>query len=441
MSVFKLGSIFRQFPKKMASNRYYAVQERYDMPAALVGGGGIRFGRGVDMFDPDLPVLVPAAEPVFETPLQLTAGEGGYEISSDSVKDAFAMLRTESVEEAAAVLNTHFRASYGITKLNTALNMSSQERRSSISEYVLLTHIGDTRSMSDTPFKLRHDFAPLSENLDEEDEAFLQFRRSYGTHYIETVTYGLGIAIRGRLSTKDTSKRLELSASLSTGFGMLRAGVDVDAETREALHNSNLQITCEVNCGGIEPARPLVLHGFDQIAAFLKNIAEGNVRFRLAPINLTLFSYWNLLDPKRFERCRAMLDPLQHGGVIEPPVGRYGVPAGTVIAWHPPAMAIRNADRSGEAHIVPPAGWALCDGRDGSPDLRDRFVRGTVSAAAIGTRGGTTGHTHKKSRDAVAKVAGLVKASRKAVIDIEETRDHLPPFESLVYIIKLDEKV
>jgi hypothetical protein len=424
----------------MASNRYYAVQERYDISAALVGGGGIRFGRGVDMFEPDLPVLVPAAEPVFETPSQLAAEEGGYEISSDSVKDAFAMLRTESVEEEAAVLNTHFRASYGITKLNTALNMASEERRSSLSEYIRLTHIGETRSMSDTPFKLSDHFAPLSEHLDDEDEAFLQFRRSYGTHYIETVTYGLGIAIRGRLSTSDTSKRMELSANLSTGFGMLRAGVDVDAKTSKALHASNLQITCEVNCGGIEPARPLVLQGFDQIAAFLKNIAEGNVRFRLAPINLTLFSYWNLLDPKRFPGCRAMLDPLKHGGKIEPPLGLYGVPAGTVIAWHPPAMNGHSADKSGKAHIVPPVGWALCDGRNGTPDLRDRFVRGAASLAAIGTRGGTAGHTHKKSLGDVAKIAGLVKASRKAVINIEETQDHLPPFESLVYIIKLDEK-
>ena len=39
------------------------------------------------------------------------------------------------------------------------------------------------------------------------------------------------------------------------------------------------------------------------------------------------------------------------------------VPAGTVVMWSGPADAI-------------PDGWALCDGKGGTPDLTDRFIRG-----------------------------------------------------------------
>jgi microcystin-dependent protein len=41
-----------------------------------------------------------------------------------------------------------------------------------------------------------------------------------------------------------------------------------------------------------------------------------------------------------------------------------------------------------------PAGWALCDGDNGTPDLRDRFVVGAGNGYAVGAKGGATTHTH-----------------------------------------------
>lgn len=35
-----------------------------------------------------------------------------------------------------------------------------------------------------------------------------------------------------------------------------------------------------------------------------------------------------------------------------------------------------------------PEGWAICDGNNGTPDLRDRFVRGASSSSNNGTLGG-----------------------------------------------------
>jgi microcystin-dependent protein len=46
-----------------------------------------------------------------------------------------------------------------------------------------------------------------------------------------------------------------------------------------------------------------------------------------------------------------------------------------------------------------PAGWALCDGANGTPNLRDRFVVGAGSTYSVGATGGSANatlvsHTH-----------------------------------------------
>ena len=59
-----------------------------------------------------------------------------------------------------------------------------------------------------------------------------------------------------------------------------------------------------------------------------------------------------------------------------------------------------------------PSGWALCDGQNGTPDLRDRFIVGSGSSYSINNTGGSAdaivvshthtltdpGHTHTYSR-------------------------------------------
>jgi microcystin-dependent protein len=57
-----------------------------------------------------------------------------------------------------------------------------------------------------------------------------------------------------------------------------------------------------------------------------------------------------------------------------------GVPKGGIIMW------------SG-AIIDMPAGWALCDGANGTPNLRDRFIVGAGSGYAVNTTGGEITHT------------------------------------------------
>jgi hypothetical protein len=59
--------------------------------------------------------------------------------------------------------------------------------------------------------------------------------------------------------------------------------------------------------------------------------------------------------------------------------GTGGVPAGVIVMW---GGLVANI----------PQGWALCNGQNGTPDLRDRFVKG--ASAEPGTTGGAATHTH-----------------------------------------------
>lgn len=41
-----------------------------------------------------------------------------------------------------------------------------------------------------------------------------------------------------------------------------------------------------------------------------------------------------------------------------------------------------------------PAGWVLCDGNNGTPDLRDKFIKIAANASEVGNTGGSNTHTH-----------------------------------------------
>lgn len=101
-----------------------------------------------------------------------------------------------------------------------------------------------------------------------------------------------------------------------------------------------------------------------------------------------------------------------------------------------------------------PAGWALCDGQNGTPDLRDRFVVGAGGSYAVGATGGVASHSHSH---------GTVSGWTSMSLDTGETGggtvlerilsgwhrhsysaptgtvtlDNRPPYYALAYIMKL----
>ena len=65
------------------------------------------------------------------------------------------------------------------------------------------------------------------------------------------------------------------------------------------------------------------------------------------------------------------------GNWVEVAAGGSGIPSGVIVIW------------SGAENAIP-SGWVLCNGSNGTPDLRDRFVvgAGTGSSYSVGNEGG-----------------------------------------------------
>jgi len=110
------------------------------------------------------------------------------------------------------------------------------------------------------------------------------------------------------------------------------------------------------------------------------------------------------------------------------------VPPGIIVIWSGAIVDI-------------PAGWALCDGTNGTPNLRDRFVVGAGTTYNPGDIGGSTQHQHTftgngHTHDLVVGAgiaAGAVFNAVTAIGFTTGTTAHapsLPPYYALAFIMK-----
>ncbi len=86
--------------------------------------------------------------------------------------------------------------------------------------------------------------------------------------------------------------------------------------------------------------------------------------------NKLVTNQWNLND---------RLIVLENSELPDPDYSSF--PIGGIIAFYKAASLI-------------PAGWQICDGTNGTPDLRSRFIRGASQDADLGVTGGSETHTH-----------------------------------------------
>jgi microcystin-dependent protein len=137
-------------------------------------------------------------------------------------------------------------------------------------------------------------------------------------------------------------------------------------------------------------------------------------------------------------------------------------PAGVIVLW------------SGSIGSIP-AGWVLCNGSNGTPDLRNRFVVGAGSTYAVDATGGSAdsvlpththsatsvvtdpGHVHSVPFDTagggnfsalgsgfvnlatystLSAVTGITVATTNANAGVSATNGNLPPYYALCYIMK-----
>ena len=151
-----------------------------------------------------------------------------------------------------------------------------------------------------------------------------------------------------------------------------------------------------------------------------------------------------------------------YGIIGTAPASGATIPAGLISIW------------SGAIGAVP-SGWYLCDGTNGTPDLRNRFIVGAGSTYSVGANGGSadaitvththtatttttdTGHTHSigtSSQSGTVAGGGLVgyttsggtsgtntalnitATTTNANAGVSGTNANLPPYWALAYIQK-----
>jgi hypothetical protein len=153
-----------------------------------------------------------------------------------------------------------------------------------------------------------------------------------------------------------------------------------------------------------------------------------------------------------------------YGILQNAPTVSAAIPAGGIIIW------------SGSTGSVP-AGWLLCDGTNGTPDLRDRFIVGAGNTYSVNATGGSANaivvsHTHTATSvvtdpghfhgidgyatpsgsdtglvrtgegtgavnfNTKSKTTGITVATTNASSGVSGTNANLPPYYALAYIQK-----
>lgn len=132
------------------------------------------------------------------------------------------------------------------------------------------------------------------------------------------------------------------------------------------------------------------------------------------------------LQPKLVITYAIPLIPVADGDLIGIAIIRQGreaemaIPSGLIAMWHGAITDI-------------PAGWVICDGNNGTPNLLARFVQGVATAATDpGATGGTSTHYHGPGATGTPNLLHLEVGSEFYT----DVRSHIPPFYDIAFIMK-----
>jgi hypothetical protein len=205
-------------------------------------------------------------------------------------------------------------------------------------------------------------------------------------------------------------------------------------------------VTYTTNAGNIANANPIVLDAAGRVPQEIWLLTGFSYKFVLQNANAVLIQTLDNIYPI-----------LQNA-----PTSAPAVPAGGIILW------------SGSTGSVP-ATWYLCDGTNGTPDLRNSFIVGAGSTYAVNATGGTADaivvtHTHTAtsvvtdpthshtvtaptsggtnafvnegtttlpaSISTSSQSTGITVATTNANAGVSGTNANLPPYYALAYIMK-----
>ena len=122
------------------------------------------------------------------------------------------------------------------------------------------------------------------------------------------------------------------------------------------------------------------------------------------------------------------------------PVTSLSIPSGIISLWSGSILTI-------------PSGWNICDGTNGTPDLRDRFIVGAGSTYAVAATGGEAthtltipempSHTHNALRKNIGadrvweSTGGGSDGYTSGPTGDGQAHENRPPYYALAYIMKL----
>lgn len=113
-------------------------------------------------------------------------------------------------------------------------------------------------------------------------------------------------------------------------------------------------------------------------------------------------------------------------------------PQGVIFSWYATSGSV-------------PDGWAVCDGSNGTPDLRDRFQMGVSDFADVGRTLGSSTHSHNASGRTTFEVEGTRHGpegadnftgrpnwNHKHDFNIQtSSSSNIPPAMTMLFIMKL----
>ena len=85
------------------------------------------------------------------------------------------------------------------------------------------------------------------------------------------------------------------------------------------------------------------------------------------------------------------------------------IPSGVVVSWY-----------GDKANV--PSGWAICDGTNGTPDLRDRFIVGAGNSYSLKATGGANTVSLTADQNGPHNHDGNASSSRLIAVEVNDGR-------------------
>lgn len=339
-------------------------------------GIDVALGQGYDMSDPLFPL---PRRRVFAATESAGSGQSPDLISSDAT-----VMEMTNVFSEASRIAAFFSAEFGVASGSAAYQAAQSQLDERCVMYIDVSSIGAGEAIATTTWSAQ----PSAESIDDKSNRLTQLLADSGSHYATRVVRGKRMLIR--LSKRRTARTemQSFSVAVRAAAAFWKAEGSLSMEHQTVLTASDVDVQTTLVGGALVPEGRRIVTGWADSLALINDLKNGLVTLDDGPVRCQLQSLWHTLT--KYPRTRAVL---QEEEAPEQTPAPFGVPKGTVIAWSP---AIENTDQdsqSKEFSVVPPVGWALCDGQHG-PDLREKFIRGTVAYGDVGLSAATA-HRHQ----------------------------------------------